>query len=66
MYHYYPINNVNSSLRGVCVVNTDFNFSIHGNNVSMFEVDPEHYTEDTKVTAPVVYIITVLLYNIIY
>ena len=52
MYHYFPIKDVNHPLRGVCVVNTDFNFTIHGENVSMFEIDQEHYTEDTKITAP--------------
>lgn len=54
MYHYYPINDITNPLRGVCVVNTDFNFTIDGENVSMFEVDPEHYTEDTKVTSPTI------------
>lgn len=54
MYHYYPINDINNPLRGVCVVNTDFDFTIDGENVSMFEVDPDHYTEDTKVVAPTI------------
>lgn len=49
MYHYYPIQDPTNPLRGVCVVNTDFNFTIHGEGVSMFDIDPDHYTEDTKV-----------------
>ena len=34
MYHYYPINNVNHPLRGLCVVNKAFFFTNHGEPVS--------------------------------
>lgn len=34
MYHYYPINDVNHPLRGLCVVNKMFFFTAHGNAVS--------------------------------
>lgn len=54
MYQYYPINDITNPNRGVCVVNTDFDFTIHGNLVSMFLIDPDHYTEDTKVKAPTI------------
>ncbi len=54
MYQYYPINDINNPLRGVCVVNTDFDFTIDGENVSMFDIDQEHYTEDTHVVAPTI------------
>ena len=33
MYHYYPINDVNHPLRGLCVVNKAFFFTSHGNGV---------------------------------
>ena len=46
-YHYYPITNPDSPNRGVCVVNTDFKITIHGNGINMHEIDPEHYPEDT-------------------
>lgn len=49
MYHYYPISDFDNPKRGVCVVNTDFDFSMDGEPVSMFLIDQEHYTEDTKV-----------------
>ena len=45
MYHYYPIQDVNHPLRGLCVVNTDFPFTVHGNPISMHEIDPDHYPE---------------------
>lgn len=34
MYHYYPINDVNNPLRGLCVVNKKFFFTQHGEPVS--------------------------------
>lgn len=45
MYHYYPINDFNNPNRGVCVVNTDFNWDSHGNGIPMHLIDPEHYPE---------------------
>lgn len=33
MYHYYPIQDVNHPLRGLCVVNKAFFFTSHGNGV---------------------------------
>jgi len=45
MYHYYPINDFNNPNRGVCVVNTDFPLTVHGNPISMHEIDPDHYPE---------------------
>jgi len=50
MYHYYPINEVDHPLRGLCVVNTDFPWTVHGNPISMHEINPLHYPEDTKST----------------
>jgi len=43
MYHFYPINDIHSEFRGVCVVNTDFPFSIDGEPVDMHLIDREHY-----------------------
>lgn len=43
MYHFYPINDINSEFRGVCVVNTDFPFSVDGKSVDMHYIDPGHY-----------------------
>jgi hypothetical protein len=34
MYHYYPINKIDHPLRGLCVVNKAFFFTIHGNPVT--------------------------------
>ena len=45
MYHYYPIQNLMNPNRGVCVVNTDFPLTVHGNPISMHLLDPEHYPE---------------------
>ena len=33
MYHYYPINDVNHRLRGLCVVNKKYFYTTHGNSV---------------------------------
>ena len=46
-YHYYPIDDINNPLRGVCVVNTDFPITIHGEPLDLHELDPEHYPEPT-------------------
>jgi len=45
MYHYYPINDLSNEFRGLCVVNTDFPLTVHGNPISMHELDPTHYPE---------------------
>lgn len=50
MYHYYPINDIANPLRGLCVVNTDFPWTVHGNPISMYEIDPAHYPVDTPNT----------------
>lgn len=42
-YHYFPINNHNDPNRGVCVVNTDFPFTVHGNPIDLHFIDPAHY-----------------------
>lgn len=47
MYHYYPISDFDEPRRGVCVVNTDWNWSTHGEPISMHEIDPAHYPPDT-------------------
>ena len=47
MYHYYPINNLESPYRGLCVVNSMFYYTVHGRPVSMHEVDPDNYPENT-------------------
>lgn len=47
MYHYYPISNYEHSLRGVCCVNKRFYWTMDGNPISMFKVDPDNYEEDT-------------------
>lgn len=47
MYHYFPINNVSNPLRGLCVVNSNFYYTVDGKMVSMYQIDPEHYDEDT-------------------
>jgi len=48
MYHYFPINNKNNPNRGLCVVNTDWPFTSHGNPISMHEIDPIHYPSETR------------------
>jgi len=45
MYHYFPINDVSNPLRGLCVVNSDFFFTVSGLPVDMHEIDPIHYPE---------------------
>jgi hypothetical protein len=50
MYHYFPIQDVTHSLRGLCVVNSGFYYTVHGKHVSMHEIDPEHYDDDTTST----------------
>jgi len=48
MYHYYPINKLDSPYRGLCVVNSMFYYTVHGRAVSMHEVDPDNYPPDTN------------------
>ena len=48
MYHYFPINDLDDPNRGLCVINPNFYFTAHGNPVSMYLIDPVHYSEDTK------------------
>jgi len=47
MYHYYPISSLSNPNRGVCVVNTDFPWTIDGEGISLHEFDPDHYPEPT-------------------
>lgn len=44
MYHYYPINNVNHPLRGLCVVNKAFFFTNHGNAVTGYFMQSKGFT----------------------
>lgn len=48
MYHYFPINDFDHPLRGLCVVNSDFWYTIDGEPVPMHVIDPENYNEDHK------------------
>lgn len=48
MYNYFPINDLNHKYRGLCVVNTDFYYSVHGQGIPMHIIDPIHYTPDDK------------------
>jgi len=49
MYHYYPINNIANSLRGLCVVNKQFYWTTHGESLSMNIIDPDNYPDpETK------------------
>ena len=48
MYHYFPINNFDHKLRGLCVVNSGFYYTVHGRSVSMHEIDPVNYPNDTN------------------
>lgn len=50
-YQYYPINTFTDPNRGVCVVNTDYPWTIHGDPISMFLIDDVHYKSDTIVKA---------------
>jgi hypothetical protein len=47
MYHYFPINNISSPFRGLCVVNSLFLYTVDGKGISMHEIDPDHYPMDT-------------------
>lgn len=45
MYHYFPINDPNNGLRGLCVVNKDYFWTTSGKSLDMHHIDPEHYPE---------------------
>lgn len=45
MYMYYPINDVNRGERGVCVVNSRYFWTVHGESLPMWIIDPDHYKE---------------------
>jgi len=47
-YHGYPL--TGSDLHGICVVNTAFFYTAHGNTVSLHDIDPIHYPD--PITAP--------------
>jgi len=50
MYHYYPIADLKSPRRGLCVVNSKFFYTAHGRPLPMYEIDPKHYTRTSKTT----------------
>lgn len=43
MYHYYPIIDLRSPRRGLCVVNSKFFYTAHGKTLPMHEIDPKNY-----------------------
>ena len=45
MYQHYPISDLDSEFRGVCVVNSDFTWTIDGKGIPLHIFDPEHYPE---------------------
>lgn len=47
MYHFMPIARLNHPLRGLCVINPDFFYTIHGNVVPLHEIDPVNYTRNS-------------------
>lgn len=50
MYHYYPISDFDNPHRGVCVVNSDYTLTTHGEGIPLHEYNPEHYPEPTTAT----------------
>ena len=46
--HYFPINDLDSPLRGLCVVNTDFPITIDGEPLDLHVLDPNNYPEPTN------------------
>ena len=46
MYHYFPINNISSPYRGLCVVNSLFLYTVDGKGISMHEIDPTNYPDE--------------------
>ena len=43
MYHYFPISKKDHPNRGLCVINPNFYFTVHGKGVPMYKVDPVNY-----------------------
>ena len=43
MYHYYPINSYTNKFRGLCVINSAFFWTSHGNPVPLHDIDPVNY-----------------------
>lgn len=43
MYMYYPINDLNNALRGLCTINADYFWTIDGNPLDLHIIDPIHY-----------------------
>ena len=42
MYHYYPIDDFDDPLRGLCVINSLFHYTSHGNDIPRYLVEPKH------------------------
>ena len=51
MYHYFPISKTNHESRGRCVINSDFHFTVHGEGVPMYKVDPKNYDKNSTIKA---------------
>ncbi|WP_420546593.1 matrixin family metalloprotease [Nitrosopumilus sp.] len=49
MYHYFPIMDVDHPLRGLCVINPNFYYTVNGEGVPMNLIDPENYSPGTHV-----------------
>lgn len=49
MYAYMPISDITSPYRGLCVINPDYFYTVHGKKVKMHIIDPVHYDENTEV-----------------
>ena len=49
MYHYFPISKQDHPNRGLCVINSDFYFTVHGKGVPMYKIDPKNYDENSPV-----------------
>lgn len=43
-YHGYP----NGALRGICRINRNYFFTVHGRRLNLHEIDPEHYPDPEK------------------
>lgn len=50
MYQYFPINDLKSPNRGLCVINPGFYYTDHGNPLPMYLIDPENYSPNSKAT----------------
>ncbi|MCH9658444.1 matrixin family metalloprotease [archaeon] len=53
MYHFYPIASFDNENRGVCVVNTDYDWSASGKSIPLHIYDPEHYPKPTTSTVKI-------------